>query len=129
MVLANRLQGASSRQDLLAENEKWLAIFENVQQISKGWTKAARTRLPSHSKGYFDRSAPQVFPLWVIFDRAFGLYLPFDVRSAPNATGAEARLTGRDCACFDGSERAPPITRPGDDGIVPVICPTRQMIS
>src|SRR5437660_7108550 len=30
-----------------------------------------------------------------IFDRAFGLYLPFDVRSAPNATGAEARLTGR----------------------------------
>jgi len=34
--------------------------------------------------------------LWVIFDRAFGLYLPFGARSAPNATGAEARLTGRD---------------------------------
>jgi len=31
----------------------------------------------------------------VIFDRAFGLYLLFDVRSAPNATGAEARLMGR----------------------------------
>jgi len=46
--------------------------------------------------------------LWVIFDRGVGLYLPFGVRSAPNATGAEARLTGarRDCACFDGSETA-----------------------
>ena len=60
-----------------------------------------------------------------------GVRAEVDVCSAPNATGAEARLTGRGgiAPVSMVRERAPPITRPGDDGIVPVICPTRQMIS
>jgi len=46
-----------------------------------------------------------------------------------NRCRGQANGARRDCACFDGSERPDRSHGPGDDGIVPVICPTRQMIS